>query len=94
MLFITIFTRSPSIILKSKFSQFDEEGLVISGMKPEEIKELFSKSFLDYFKNNEKYVSSQVSEYVKGIANDIMHGKNLKQLIKWLEDIIHGNIIH
>ncbi|BES88443.1 Haemolymph juvenile hormone Hypothetical protein protein (JHBP) [Nesidiocoris tenuis] len=72
---------------------FTASGLVIEGMSAEEIDALFSKSFLQYFQNNEKFVSQQVSTYVQGIANGIMRGKNLKQLLQWLKDIINGNVI-
>ncbi|KAF6215538.1 hypothetical protein GE061_010294 [Apolygus lucorum] len=73
--------------------KFTETGLIVAGMTQEQIQNLFSQTFLDYFKNNEKYVSSQVADYVKGIANDIMKGKNLKQLLEWLNNVIHGNIL-
>ncbi|KAK9510653.1 hypothetical protein O3M35_005390 [Rhynocoris fuscipes] len=68
--------------------QFSEEGLSVEGLSPEEIKDLFSKSFLKYFQDNEKFVSSQVSDYVKQQANDIMKGKTLQQLLDWLKKFI------
>lgn len=93
------FFKIPEPILPSNFQkrhfvlQFTASGLVIEGMSAEEIDALFSKSFLQYFQNNEKFVSQQVSTYVQGIANGIMRGKNLKQLLQWLKDIINGNVI-
>nr|ATU82762.1 secreted Juvenile haemolymph binding protein-like protein [Pristhesancus plagipennis] len=68
--------------------QFSEEGLSVEGLTPEEIKALFSSSFLKYFQDNEKFVSGQVSDYVKQQANDIMKGKTLQQLLDWLKKFI------
>uniref|UniRef100_A0A224XWX5 Putative juvenile hormone binding protein n=1 Tax=Panstrongylus lignarius TaxID=156445 RepID=A0A224XWX5_9HEMI len=69
--------------------KFSADGLSVEGLTPEQLEDLFSNSFLKYCQDNEKFISSQVSAYVKQQANDIMQGKTLQQLLDWLKKFIH-----
>uniref|UniRef100_R4G2S1 Putative odorant binding protein n=1 Tax=Rhodnius prolixus TaxID=13249 RepID=R4G2S1_RHOPR len=65
------------------------DGLSVEGMTPLDLRELFSYSYFRYIQFNEKFISSQVSGYVKEQANKIMNGKTLQQLLDWLRNFIH-----
>ncbi|XP_073988584.1 uncharacterized protein [Rhodnius prolixus] len=69
--------------------KFSVDGLSVEGLTPEELQDLFSNSFLHYIQDNEKFICSQVSAYVKEQANKIMNGKTLQQLLDWLRNFIH-----
>nr|BAN20312.1 unknown secreted protein [Riptortus pedestris] len=74
--------------------QFSETGLEVEGMTKEDLDKLFHDSFLKYFQENEQFVCQQVGAYVMEQANKIMYNKSLQGLLDWLDDFIHGRIIH
>ncbi|XP_014249564.1 uncharacterized protein LOC106666712 [Cimex lectularius] len=73
--------------------KFSEDGLTVEGLTEEQLANIFDTAFLQYFQDNKQFVTEQVSEYVRGYANEIMHGKTLQQLLDWLKKFIKGVFI-
>jgi hypothetical protein len=73
--------------------KFSQKGLVIEGMTEQQINDLINTS-MTIFVNDKPFVTSNVSAYVMKVANDMMRGKTIQQLIDWIKQFINGQNIN
>ncbi|XP_014279023.1 uncharacterized protein [Halyomorpha halys] len=63
-------------------------GLTIECMTQEEIEDMLNKQFLTYLNNNKPFVTGKVGNHVKEIANALIKGKSLNEIIQWLKQLV------
>ncbi|XP_014290650.1 uncharacterized protein [Halyomorpha halys] len=64
------------------------DGLEIEGMTKDEVNDLLNKQLLNNLKNNKAFVVEHAAAQVKTIANKILHGHTLAEVIAYVEKLV------
>ncbi|CAH1401288.1 unnamed protein product [Nezara viridula] len=64
------------------------DGLSIEGMTKEQVNDLLNSKLLDHLKNNKAFVVEHTSAHVMKVANKILHGHTLAEVIAFVEKLV------